>query len=177
MCDEWLTTLCAMTWLIAGADCGLIGVGVDEEQARKVCTSGPPGVQRQVGLVRGSQWPTGSSAGRMVARTTTQSRVRFLGWASKSRSSQYNRGDQVMSGDCRGGHTKSARFAVVHHKTAGLLNWATKQDRRLGTTDRPKPIWLVWSRASRSFEAEDTRHDRKGCVGDKQACGLCAYVQ
>jgi hypothetical protein len=44
--------------------------------------------RRQVGLVRGTRWPAGSSAGRMVARTAGRSRGRFLGWASKPRSSR-----------------------------------------------------------------------------------------
>jgi hypothetical protein len=39
---------------IAGAGCGLICVDVGKEQARKVYASGPPGVERQVGLVRGT---------------------------------------------------------------------------------------------------------------------------
>jgi hypothetical protein len=43
---------------------------------------------RQVGLVRGTRWPAGSSAGRMLARTTRQNRGWFLSWASKPRSSR-----------------------------------------------------------------------------------------
>jgi hypothetical protein len=35
--DSWLS--------IAGVGCGLIGVGAGEEQGRKVCVSGPPGVE------------------------------------------------------------------------------------------------------------------------------------
>jgi hypothetical protein len=41
----------------------------------------PVGLQvwsRQVGLVRGTLWPTGSSAGRMVARTTSEVVDSFL---------------------------------------------------------------------------------------------------
>jgi hypothetical protein len=36
--------------------------------------------RREVGLVRGTRWPAGSSAGRIVARTTRWSHGRFLGW-------------------------------------------------------------------------------------------------
>jgi hypothetical protein len=36
-CDELLTMLCGLSWLsIAGAGCGLTGVGAGEEQVRKV---------------------------------------------------------------------------------------------------------------------------------------------
>jgi hypothetical protein len=52
----------------------LICVGASEERARKVyalrCLRG---VERQVGSTRGTRWPEGSSAGRMVARKGRQS--------------------------------------------------------------------------------------------------------
>jgi hypothetical protein len=44
--DSWLS--------IVGAGCGLIGVGADEEQARKVAPVRPP--CGQVGFVRGTRW-------------------------------------------------------------------------------------------------------------------------
>jgi hypothetical protein len=60
---------------IAGAGCSLICVGAGEEWAQKVyalrCFRG---VEIQVGLTRGTRWPAGSSAGRMVARKARQSR-------------------------------------------------------------------------------------------------------
>jgi hypothetical protein len=60
---------------IAGAGCGLICVGAGEEWARKVyALQGLRGVERQVGLTRGTRWPAGSSAGRMVARKARRSR-------------------------------------------------------------------------------------------------------
>jgi hypothetical protein len=60
---------------IAGAGCGLICVGAGEEWAQKVyALRGLRGVERQVGLTRGTRWPTGSSAGRMVARKARRSR-------------------------------------------------------------------------------------------------------
>jgi hypothetical protein len=81
--------------------------------------------RRQVGLVRGTRWPAVSSVGRMVARTTGRIRGRFLGWASKPRSSRDYVGSEswVAIG---GGYTELAGFAVVHQKTTGLLGWATK---------------------------------------------------
>jgi hypothetical protein len=81
--------------------------------------------RRQVGLVRGTLWPADSSAGRMVARTVGWSCGRFLGRTSKPRSSRDYVGAEswVAIG---GGYTKIAGFAVVHQKTTGLLDWATK---------------------------------------------------
>jgi hypothetical protein len=60
---------------IASAGCGLICVGAGEEWARKVyALRGLRGVERQVGLTRGTRWPAGSSAGRMVVRKARWSR-------------------------------------------------------------------------------------------------------
>jgi hypothetical protein len=60
---------------IAGVGCGLICVGAGEEWARKVyALRGLRGVERQVGLTRGTRWPMGSSVGRMVARKARRSR-------------------------------------------------------------------------------------------------------
>jgi hypothetical protein len=60
---------------IAGASCGLICVGAGEERARKVYALwGLRRVERQVGLTRGTRWPAGSSAGRMVPRKARRRR-------------------------------------------------------------------------------------------------------
>jgi hypothetical protein len=60
---------------IAGAGCGLICVGAGEKGVRKVyALRGLRGVERQVGSARGTQWPAGSSAGRMVVRKAKRSR-------------------------------------------------------------------------------------------------------
>jgi hypothetical protein len=60
---------------IAGVGCDLISVGAGEEWARKVyALRGLQGVERQVGLTRGTLWPTGSSAGCMVVRKARRSR-------------------------------------------------------------------------------------------------------
>jgi hypothetical protein len=59
---------------IAGAGCGLICVGAGEEWARKVyALRGLQGVERQVGLTRGTRWPAGSSTGHMMARKARRS--------------------------------------------------------------------------------------------------------
>jgi hypothetical protein len=65
--DSWPST--------AGAGYSLICVGVGEEWVRKVyALRGLRGVERQVGLTRGTRWLVGSSAGRMVARKARRSR-------------------------------------------------------------------------------------------------------
>jgi hypothetical protein len=81
--------------------------------------------RRQVGFVRGTRWPAGSSAGRMVAWTARWSRGRFLGRASKPMSSQDYVGAKSWV-EIGGGYTEFAGFAVVHQKTSVLLGWATK---------------------------------------------------
>jgi hypothetical protein len=78
--DSWLS--------IAGAGCDLTGVGAGVEQARKVIAGEAQVWRRQVGLVRGTRWLAESSVGRMVARTVGRSPGRFLGRASKPRSSR-----------------------------------------------------------------------------------------
>jgi hypothetical protein len=53
---------------ITSAGCGIICVGASEDRAREVyALRGLRGVERQVGLARGTRWLAGSSAGRMVA--------------------------------------------------------------------------------------------------------------
>jgi hypothetical protein len=151
--------------------------------------------RRQVGFVRGNRWPVGSSAGRMVAWTARWSRGRFLGRASKPRSSRDYVGAESWV-EIGGGYTEFAGFAVVHQKTTGLLGWATKPRPKTrrgavatqagstaqeggqtawgrldcpGRSNRPGgAVWPPWPLASRCFEAEDTRRDRTACVEAKQ---------
>jgi hypothetical protein len=116
--------------------------------------------KRQVGLVRGTRWPAGSSTGRMVARTARWSRGRFLGWATKPRSSQDFVGAKswVVIG---GGYIKFAEFAVVHQKTIELLGWATKPRPKTGCGCQAKTgLTGLGLQGAGSFEAEDTRRDR-----------------
>jgi hypothetical protein len=99
--------------------------------------------RRQVGLVRGTRWPIGSSAGCMVARTAGRSHGRFLGWASKPRSNRDNVGAESRV-VIRGGYTEFAGFAVVHQKTTRLLDWATKlrpKTRRWGAATQVGSMW------------------------------------
>jgi hypothetical protein len=126
---------------IAGAGCGLSCVDAGEERAQKVyALRGLRGVERQVGLTRGTRWPAGSSAGRMVARKTRWSR-----WLEPVQGS--------------GSQPKSARGICGDspQNWLGYLVEPQNQDLRLGG-QRQDPG------APRSFEAEDTRWDRKACV-------------
>jgi hypothetical protein len=109
--------------------------------------------RRQVGFVQGTRWPAGSSAGRMVAWTTRWSHGRFLGRASKPRSSR----DYVsaeLSVAIGGGYTEFVGFQWFTRKLLGSLVDPQSQDRR--TEDRAAaapdrsdrwvwPVWLVRS--------------------------------
>jgi hypothetical protein len=95
---------------IAGAGCGLICVGAGEEWARKVYASrGLRGVERQVGLTRGTRWPAGSSASRMVARKARRSRRSEPVQGSGSQ-------PESAHGVC-GGSPENRRVTWLIHKT------------------------------------------------------------
>jgi hypothetical protein len=139
--------------------------------------------RRQVDLVRGTQWPAGSSAGRMVARTSRRSRGLFLGWASKPRSSQSFVGAEswVVIG---GGYTELVGFPVVHQKTTRFLSWSTKPRPKTGEQQHQVGLTSGFDRSDRCattrsgcFEVENTRRDRKACVKAKQVCGRRASVR
>jgi hypothetical protein len=140
---------------IASAGCGLNCVGAGEERARKVyALRGLPGVERQVGLTRGTRWPAGSSANRMVAIKARRSRGQEPVQGSGSRS-------ESARGVC-GGSPQNRRVTWLSQKTP------ENQDRRLGGQRRDPSV-------PRSFEAEDTRRDRQACVEDKRGAvaGQC----
>jgi hypothetical protein len=100
---------------IAGAGCGLICVGTDEEWVRKVyALQGLRGVERQVGLTRGTRWPAGSSAGRMVARNAREVVDR-----SRCRVAAHNR-------------SLHAGFTAIHHKT-GRVTWLSHKTKTGGS--------------------------------------------
>jgi hypothetical protein len=95
---------------IAGAGCGLIRVGAGEERERKVyALRGLRGVERQVGLTRGTRWPAGSSAGRMVARKARRSHGQEPMQGSGSR-------PKSARGVC-GGSPQNRRVTWLSHKT------------------------------------------------------------
>jgi hypothetical protein len=104
-----------MVWIdswpsIAGAGCGLICVGAGEEWARKVyALRGLQGVERQVGLTRGTRWPAGSSAGGMMARKARRSRQPEPVQGSGSR-------PESARGVC-GGSPENLRVTWLSHKT------------------------------------------------------------
>jgi hypothetical protein len=130
---------------IAGAGCGLICVGAGEDRARKVyALRGLRGMERQVGSTRGTRWPEGSSAGRMVARKARQSR-----------------GQEPVQGS--GSRPESARGVCggPPQNRLGYLVEPQNQDQRLGGQRRD-------SGTPRSFEAKDTHRDRKDCVKAKR---------
>jgi hypothetical protein len=127
---------------IAGAGCGLICVGAGEEWARKVYALwGLQGVERQVGLTRGTRWPAGSSAGRMVA-----------GKARRSRRSEPVQGSGSRSESARevwGGSPQNCQVTWLSHKT--------KTGGSAGGDG-------IWARREASTPA-DTWRDHRACVG------------
>jgi hypothetical protein len=95
---------------IAGACCGLIYVAAGEEWARKVyALLGLRGVERYVGLTRGTRWLAGSSAGRMVARKARRSHQPEPVQGSSSR-------PESACGVC-GGSPENRRVTWLSHKT------------------------------------------------------------
>jgi hypothetical protein len=134
--------VCTDSWpSIVGAGCSLICVGAGEERARKVyALRGLRGVEIQLGLTRGTRWPAGSSAGRMVARK-----------ARRSRRSKPVQGS--------GSQPKSARGVCggSPQNQSGYLVEPQNQYRRLGERRRDPGV-------PRSFEAEDTHRDHKACI-------------
>jgi hypothetical protein len=100
--DSWPT--------IAGAGCGSIFVGAGEEWARKVyALRGLRGVEGQVGLTRGTRWPAGSSAGRMVARKARRSR--------RSEPVQGIGSQPESAREVCGGLPENSRVTWLSHKT------------------------------------------------------------
>jgi hypothetical protein len=95
---------------IAGVGCSLICVGAGEEWARKVyALRGLRGVERQLGLTRGTRWLAGSSAGRMVARKARRSHRLEPVQGSGSR-------PESTRGVC-GGSLENRRVTWLSHKT------------------------------------------------------------
>jgi hypothetical protein len=131
---------------IAGAGCGLICVGVGEEWARKVyALRGLRGVERQVGLTRGTRWPAGSSAGRMVARKARRSRRLEPVQSSGSQR-------ESARGVC-GGSPENRRVTWLSHKTkaGGLAGGDGIRARR--EASMPADAW----------------RDHRACVGRTQS--------
>jgi hypothetical protein len=130
------------TWpSIVGAGCCLICVGVGEEWAQKVyALRGLRGVERQVGLTRGTWWPAGSSAGCMVVRKARRSRRPEPVQGSGSR-------PESARGDC-GGSPENHQVTWLSHKT-----------KTRGSAGGDE------IRARREASTTDVWRDRKACVG------------
>jgi hypothetical protein len=127
---------------IVGAGCGLICISAGEEWARKVyALRGLRGVERQVGLTRGTRWPAGSNAGRVVARKARRSRRPEL--------------VQVAA------HNRSlhAGFAAVHHKTVCYLVEPQNQDWRLGGRRRDPGAPRSFDAGGRVAGSQDLRRE------------------
>jgi hypothetical protein len=135
-----------MVWIdswssIAGAGCGLICIGAGEEWARKVyALRGLRGVERQVGLTRGTWWPAGSSAGRMVARKARRSR-------------------RLESVQGSGSRPESARSVCGGSPENRLVTWSSHKTKTGGSAGRDE----IQARREASMPADAWR-DRRACV-------------
>jgi hypothetical protein len=89
--------------------------------AKNHCRWGLHVWRRQVDLVRATRWPAKSSAGRMVARMARRSHGRFLGWATKQRSSHRDFVEAMSWVVIGGGYIKFVAFLVVHQKITWFL--------------------------------------------------------
>jgi hypothetical protein len=120
----------------------LICVGAGEEWARKVYALwGLRGVERQVGLTRGTRWPAGSSAGRMVARKARRSRRLEPVQGSGSR-------PESACGVC-GSSPENRRVTWLSHKTKSAGSAGEDGIRVRREASMPADVW--W--------------DRRACVG------------
>jgi hypothetical protein len=89
-----------------------------------------------------------------------------------------------MSGDWREAIPSPHGFYWFNAKPLGYLAepqsqtedsaWLTGQNRSDRLVKLVRPVW--GRRAPGGFEAEDTRHDRKSCLGVMRACDGCAFV-
>jgi hypothetical protein len=109
--------------------------------------------RRQVGFVRGTLWPEGSSAGRMVARTTRWSWWTVSWLSHKTKVEPELRGSQVMSGDWQRLHQVRGVCggSLENHRVTRLIHKAEAENRAwLSGQNRPnqfgEPVWPVWSR-------------------------------
>jgi hypothetical protein len=131
---------------ITGAGYGFICVGAGEEWAREVyALRGLRGVERQVGLTRGTRWPAGSTAGRMVVRKARQSRRLEPVQGSGSR-------PESARGVC-GSSPENRRVTWLSHKTKTRGSVGGDGIRACREASMPADAW----------------RDRRACVGRTQS--------
>jgi hypothetical protein len=131
---------------IASVGCSLICVGAGEEWARKVyALRGLRGVERQVGLTRGTRWTAGSSAGHMVARKARRSR-----------------GLEPVQGS--GSRPESARGVCSGSPENRRVTWLTHKTKTGGSAGRDG----IRAHREASMPADAWR-DRRACVGRTQS--------
>jgi hypothetical protein len=118
----------------------------------------PPGVERQVGLVRGTRWPTKSSVGRMLLWQEEQDEIIYGSLVAPS-----SRGLQWF--------TKKPLDFLVEPQNRGRRLDGGGAGTQVGLTAQVGRGGLTaWVATSRSFEAKDTQHNRKACVETTRAC-------
>jgi hypothetical protein len=127
---------------IASAGCDLTCVGVGAEWARKVYALwGLRGVERQVGVARGTRWPAGSSAGCTVTRKARRSCV-----------------EEPVQGS--GSRPESARGVCGGSPQNRWVTWLSHKTKTGGSAGGDR----IRARREASISA-DTWRDHRACVG------------
>jgi hypothetical protein len=128
---------------IAGAGCSLICVGASEEWARNVYALwGLREVERQVGLIRGTRWPTWSIAGRMVT-------------SRRSEPVQGSGSQPEFARAVCGGSLENCRVTWLSHKTKTGGSAGGDGIRARREASMPADAW----------------RDRRACVREDAVCG------
>jgi hypothetical protein len=113
--------------------------------AKGLCLVGLRGVERQIGLTRGTRWPAGSSAGRMVARKARRSHRPKPVQGSGSR-------PESARGVC-GGSPENRQVTWLSHKTKTRGSAGGDGIRARREASMPADVW----------------RDRRACVGRTQS--------
>jgi hypothetical protein len=132
--------------------------------AKGCCRWGLQVWRKQVGFIRGTRWPAGSSASRMVERTTRWSRWTVSWLSHKTKVEPGLCGSQVMSGDWRRLHQVHGVCvgSPENHRVTRLSHKTETEDRTcLSGQNRPdrfgEPVWPVWGRRAPEASRRRTR--------------------
>jgi hypothetical protein len=116
--------------------------------------------RKQVGLVRGTWWLAGSSAGRMVARTARWSRWTVSWLSLKTKVEPGLRGSQVMSGDWRSLHQVRGVCSGSPEN-----HWVTRLSHKAEAEDR------AWLSGQNRLTGLENRSDGFGVAGHRKLRG------
>jgi hypothetical protein len=135
-----------------------------------------PGVEKTSRLGSRDPVASGSNAGHMVEITAIRTHGRFLGWASKPRSSRNFVGAKSWVG-IGGGYTEFEGFPVVHQKTIEFLGWSTNLRPKTGEKQHQAGLTGRGHRSDRCATMLPDALKRRTRVGiTRLAPRLCEFV-